>query len=141
MGIDDKIANALDMEILPDLGIENGFPTVQEENSVPAIPTEIDHLLEGDFDLVRNNILKAIEDGKTTLDEIMIFARQVQSDKAYAALAAFFDKYVSANKALLEIHKEKKNLTPAIKTGNVNVLILTTSELLHKLKQEQNDKG
>jgi hypothetical protein len=139
---DDKIADALGMAFIPEVEFVDDVPAIREEGEISTIlddviPTELDPILEGDFDLVRNNILEAIELGKLTLEEIRVFAKQIQSDKAYAALAAFFDKYLAANKALLEIHKDKRILTPKKSGGNTNVLILTTTELLHKLKEEK----
>lgn len=142
MKIDEKISDALDVAQTPEIMSDDNVPAISEETQVPAIPNEINELLEKDFDLARDNILEAIDAGKITLREITAWAAQAQNNFAYSALAAFFEKFIKANESLVNLHKTKKETAPEKKAqGNTNVLVVTTSELLRLLKLNQTNNG
>jgi hypothetical protein len=138
MKTNDKISNALNMSIEPEIVDADRFPTISEENQLPAIPEEIDVLFQGDFDKVRKNIEQAVELGKSTLEEMTHWASQAQNNFAYTALASFLASYVKTNEALLNIHKVKRDIAPTVARGNTNVLIVTTADLLRLMKQANN---
>lgn len=138
MNTDEKISNALDMAIEPEI-VDDRIPAIPEEGATPAVPDEINKVFDGDFKTVRTNIERAIELGKFTLEEMTTWASQAQNNFAYTALASFLASYVKANESLLNIHKIKKDVAPNVAKGNTNVLIVTTAEILRIMKQAKPD--
>lgn len=101
-----------------------------------------------DTEEIRKNLQELIDEGMTAVKELASVASQSQDTKAYDALSKMLASVVNSNKELLHLHKTKKviKIIPEAEkkndktdeTGQPNVLVLTTSELLDQMLGNSN---
>lgn len=90
--------------------------------------------IAADFDYARDNLYDIIEQSKAAMAEMFEVARQSQHPKVYESMTTMLKITADTNKALLELHKAKKELSPAASGDQApttinNNLFLTTEEL------------
>lgn len=130
--IDDKtIEGALDMVPLP----------VVQEAQLPAVPnTQVDE----DYEIARQNLLSIANASTSAVNELSDIAQQSQSYKAYDALASLVKSASEANRHVLGLAQQKKEIkgersNPQANTVNNNLFVGSTAELLKFLKQNKVD--
>ena len=89
-----------------------------------------------DYDYARSNIRSIIEDGQQALGDMIDFASQTQHPRAYEVVAGMIEKLVHANKELLALSKQIKDIegrSPGASNGgdtiNNNLFVGSTAEL------------
>ena len=129
--VEEKLEDALNInndiieaqEVLP--------PTVVEDNGDK----------NEDFSKARENIAKLIEKGEGAVDGILQLARESEQPRAYEVASTLIKTMVEANKELLDVHKQKKDLEkedykgPAKAVQNNTVFVGSTKELQQQLLQ------
>ena len=96
---------------------------------------------EEDFTKARENIAKLIEKGESAVDGILQLAKESEHPRAYEVASTLIKTMVEANKELLDVHKQKKDLEkeeykgPAKAIQNNTVFVGSTKELQQQLLQ------
>lgn len=116
------------------------------QTPVPEVlpPTrEDDTDLVDDFTVARRNIRELLRQGDTALEGILDLARSGEHPRSYEVAGQIIKTLVDANKDLLSIHKQVKDLKGGEKTegsGPTNVtnavFVGTTAELLELAKKK-----
>lgn len=120
----DSIAQALDMEPL---------------DVVPLKSTT--SKIEDDYNFARCNIVNVIEKGQEALDGIMDVAMRSQHPRSYEVAATLMKTISDANKDLLELAKQKKNIEGVDSPQNVtNNLFVGSTADLQKLIKKTNEQ-
>jgi hypothetical protein len=95
-----------------------------------------------DYQFARCNIVNVIQKGQEALDGIMDVATRSQHPRSYEVAATLIKTISDANKDLLELAKQKKNIDGVVDTPkNVtnNLFVGSTAEL-QKLIKQSNEK-
>lgn len=96
---------------------------------------------EEDFVKARENIAKLIEKGESAVDGILQVAKESDSPRAYEVASTLIKTMVEANKELLDVYKQKKDLEkeeyqgPSKAVQNNTVFVGSTKELQQQLLQ------
>jgi hypothetical protein len=94
-----------------------------------------------DFTKARENIASLIEKGESAVDGILQLAKESEHPRAYEVASTLIKTMVEANKELLDIHKQKKDLEkedykgPTKAVQNNTVFVGSTKELQQQLLQ------
>jgi hypothetical protein len=127
----DKISKTLGIAAMPSLRI------------VQADAPEIPEHQEKDFEYARGNMINIIEKGNEALDGLLDIAGQSQQPRAYEVVTDLIKVMADANKSLLDLSKQKKELnrmdgvTDNPKTINNNLFVGSTAELQKFLKSQK----
>jgi len=122
-----------------------------EVPEVPAAPPKQEVLpavidddnIESDYLTARTNIKSLIQKGDTAIEGILRVAEQSDHPRAYEVAATFIKTLADLNKDLLELQKQKKELTGAVQTTNNQtnidkaVFIGSTAELIKMIKNKE----
>jgi hypothetical protein len=101
-----------------------------------------------DFETARMNIQAVIENAKDAINELAEVATASQAPRAYEVLAKLIDTTVNANKSLLDMQKQIRELNniessmnkDTNKTINNNLFVGSTAEM-QKILKEIKDNG
>ena len=118
----DIIADTLDMKPLEVLPPVTTTPTTDVEN---------------DYHFARCNITNIIQKGQEALDGILEVAERSQHPRGYEVAATLIKTLSDANKDLLELAKQKKNIEKEELPQNVtnNLFVGSTAELQKLIKK------
>ncbi len=122
----------------------------KEEQALTPIQTELQELktlAKGDFKLTRENVLKLIEDGMTTLDEVKDFASQTNDMRWYRIYTELMRSVSENNRALIDMTASYKNIVIGKESDaspeeieqvtNNNTLIIGSTVELQKMLEEK----
>ena len=126
------------LEEILNLPASNGISDSKEVSTLE----ETDDKQEQDFELGRQNLHEVIEQGKHALDELCSIANASQHPRAYEVVATLIKTLSDANSSLMNLHKQKKDITKAEKPNHVtnSLFIGSTDELLKIVKPRDNVK-
>lgn len=118
------------------------IPSTEVATIDPHPNAEILTNLEVDFEDARENLRELSDLTQEAVREMARLAGQLQEPRAYDALSKILATAVTANKAMVELHKNKiegkDGAQPAATVTN-NTLIMTTDELQKKLENAFRD--
>jgi len=129
--------------IASSLGIVVDGEIVNEEcrDATPTKKTEeIDKVARDDIEFARSNLRNLIDIGNDAAAEVSRLADQSQNPRAYEILGTFLKQMVEANRDLVELHKQKKDIIREkrddIDKGvvNNNLFVGSTSQLLEMIE-------
>jgi hypothetical protein len=107
----------------------------------PPVPiqTTDPNQIQDDYEYARGNIIATIEKGREALDGILDVAGMGQHPRAFEVAANLVKTMVDANKDLMNLAKQKKELDKidgkgGAQTVNNNLFVGSTAELLKALK-------
>ena len=139
---DNKISNALG--VWQDVEID-AEPVKQLPATIDPKPEDDEAVL--DSKAARENIYDLIRIGQGALDELAQIADQSQHPRAYEVLATLTKTLLDANKDLMNIHTQRKELKSkgngreavrTDKTVNNNLFVGSTNELQKMIKDMSN---
>lgn len=130
--INEKIIEALD------LVAEEPMKVVEGEivETTPPFVGNLEADIETDYSLVRDNLKSLIKQGQEAIDGILNIASEGEQPRAYEVVSQLLKNVVEANKELLDIHKQIKEIDGSDKPRNVtthNSLYLGSTKELQKL--------
>jgi len=104
-----------------------------------------DDATDEDFEYARTNLMSMIEKGNLAIDGILQLARESESPRTYEVAAGLIKTMTEANKDLLNLRKQKKELQKddapkQNNTTNNNLFVGSTSELAKMLKQKRDEQ-
>lgn len=122
------------------LEISNNVTVVN--NPVERIQVESnDEDLETDYKYARENYYNIIERGHDAIHELMQEARDSGNARMYEVLGQLIKTVGEQNQNLVNIHKQKKDITQEVKKGPNNVtnalFVGSTAELQKMLKEKK----
>ena len=123
---DDKIAQALDLDPIADF-----LPAEKKSVEVVHKDEKMENV-ENDYKYARENLYNVIERGTDALNGIVDLAQQSQHPRSFEVVADLIRTLSSANKDLLAIQKQVKELQPeADKPKNVtnNLFVGSTKDI------------
>lgn len=125
---------------------------VDEESSTEVIETARSNLAvlagdsetDADFEYARENLMKMIEKGNIAIDGILQLAKESESPRTYEVAAGLIKTMTEANKDLLGLRKQKKELQKddapkQTNTTNNNLFVGSTSDLAKMLKSKRGE--
>ncbi len=127
----------------------NQVITIDQPSEVEPSTEAVDVIQAADdFQTIRLNLKKVLDQGAKALEEMVEIAKQSQHPKAYDSLGTLIGHVVAANDKLLDAHLKKKRLLENIDqnksnpegggtstTVNHNVFVGSTADLLKLVKQ------
>lgn len=138
--IDDKIGKVLDVEVEE----KNSITTVSKAEVAPYNSDDND-TFDRDFEYTRENIMRVIETGQHSLEELFELARQSQNARAFEVLSGLIKNISDANKDLMELHRKRKEIDPNKEqnpqTLNQNLFVGSTAELMQMIKDAGKDES
>lgn len=96
--------------------------------------------LDKDYTTVRENLKDIVKRGSEAIDGIMLVASETQSPRAYEVVATLIKSVADANKELLSLHKQIKEIKKTEVNNNTtnvtnnSLFVGSTSELQKLLK-------
>ena len=113
----------------------------QDSNPIVELPVTLDvPNTSADFETARKNIHSIIQKGSGALDDIIILARASDSARAYEVVSQMIKTLVDANKDLIHLHKQLKEVE-GNKGGDTNIqnnLFVGNTAELQKLINNRN---
>ena len=111
-------------------------------NDIAVVPNKQPNNTDEDYEYARGNIIATIEKGREALDGILDVAGMGQHPRAFEVAANLVKTMVEANKDLMALAKQKKELDKIDNKGNPqtvnnNLFVGSTAELLKVIKQNQ----
>jgi hypothetical protein len=112
---------------------------VEDEPQLPAV-TQVQTELQEDFDIARTNLNEAVELAQQAYKDLSSLTKQMQSPRAYDALSKLLGSIVAANKAVVEIHKNRQDVDDVPIPQNItnNTLVMTTAEMQEYINEARN---
>jgi hypothetical protein len=83
---------------------------VEENNPLVVGGVSHDQKLEKDFQYVRTNLYSIIEQGSDALEELIHFAKQSQSPRAFEVIAKLMDSIANSNEKIIDNYQKIKNI-------------------------------
>jgi dTDP-D-glucose 4,6-dehydratase len=123
------------------LNINSEIIEAEQEILAPSIIPSSNMDADNDFIKAKSNIASLIEKGEAAVDGILQLAKESEQPRAYEVASTLIKTMVDANKELLDIHKQKKELDkeeyagPAKAVQNNTVFVGSTKELQQQLLQ------
>ncbi len=109
------------------------------EGTIEQVQDEVDQ----DFQEARENLKEIAEISKGALGDLAYIAKDSEQPRSYDALSKLISAAVIANKAVVEIHKNRKEGRDEEGEGGQttinNNLYMTTAEFAQRLEQLEND--
>ena len=140
LGINDELVKA-EEEIHEIIEVENIDTNVIEYDASADKKDE-------DFNTARDNIARLIQRGEEAVDGILRLASESEQPRAYEVASTLIKNMVEANKDLLDLHKQKKELEkeeyagPKTQVQNNTMFVGSTKELQkHLLEMAKKEKG
>lgn len=119
------------------LNINSEIIEAEQEVFAPVVIS--DSGADEDFSKAKDNIAKLIEKGEEAVNGILQLAKESEQPRAYEVASTLIKTMVEANKELLDVHKQKKELDkeeysgPAKAVQNNTVFVGSTKELQQQL--------
>lgn len=102
-----------------------------------------DDIVGDDLNYTRQNLYNVIERGNDAMEELLQVARETEHPRAYEVFGQLLDKITSANKELMSLHKQVKDINnnEIKQTNNVtNALFVGSTAELQKMLKGLNEK-
>ena len=115
---------------------------IVEPQTLPekVIPSDTD-VSNTDFQYTRENLYNIIERGQDAMEGLLQVAQETEHPRAYEVVGQLMDKLTNANKELINLHKQVKDVNGERQPTNVtNALFVgSTAELQKLLKSKQKE--
>ena len=123
-------------------------PLSEAKPVLKDIEVEKQDNVDDDFEYARGNLISVIEKGQEALNGILDVAGMSQHPRSYEVVSGLIKTLTDANKDLLQLSKQHKDLKEADKksgpqTVNNNLFVGSTAELqkmLKGVKEEDNNE-
>lgn len=110
------------------LGSALGLPVMQSGNTVKGLVAKShDDSAKNDFEMARANIHEVIQNGLDAMGKLSQIADQSQHPRSFEVLAKLMDTLLQANKDLLELQKNIRQISAADTPTNENAQSVTNN--------------
>jgi len=118
------------MEEIFDIEPFNGNPNIDSDKRVTIIPpkqidvsADLAQDLNDAYEQSRDNLQDIIDQGKEAMEEILQIAKEGQHPRAFEVYGSLLKNVVDANKELLAIQKQMRDMDSNAKKGGGNTTI------------------
>ena len=135
------------MEQIFDLEPFNGNPNIDSDKKVTVLPPEntpAEPDLKSDlvdaYEQSKDNLQELIDNGKEAMEELLAIAKEGQHPRAYEVYGTLLKNMVDANKELLSIQKQMREMDNKQKSGDTKIdkaIFVGTAAELNKLLKEK----
>jgi len=127
-------------DVAPFVESPKDLPVVQK-TLPPVSGPDLTQDLNDAYEQTRDNLQDIIDQGKEAMEEILQIAKEGQHPRAFEVYGSLLKNVVDANKELLAVQKQMRNMDPNEKKGGVTnidkaVFVGTPAELNKLLKGE-----
>jgi len=126
------------IELPPEVPKESKTEIVQHKS---ALPVNIEDDLTDDYQQSRENLQSIIDQGKEAMEDILRIARESEHPRAFEVYGTLLKNMVDANKELLSIQKQMRDMNGKKEVNNTNIdkaiFVGSTSELSKLLKGKE----
>jgi len=126
------------IESPPEVPKESKTEIVQHK---PSLPVNIEDDLTDDYQQSRENLQDIIDQGKEAMEDILRIARESEHPRAFEVYGTLLKNMVDANKELLSIQKQMRDMNGKKEVNNTNIdkaiFVGSTSELSKLLKGKE----
>jgi len=121
-------------------------PVKETKNSQPVVTThynkpDVEQDLTDAYQQSKENLQEIIDSGKDAMEEILQIAKAGQHPRAFEVYGGILKNLVDANKELLGIQKQMRDMDKKKETNNTNIdkaiFVGSTSELSKFLKGKE----
>jgi hypothetical protein len=135
----DKLSDVLDTEYE-----EQTYEVIEATAKQDLAVMASEDATDADFEYARDNLKGMIEKGNIAIDGILALAKESESPRTYEVAAQLIKTMTEANKDLLNLRKQKKDLQKEDapkqnNTTNNNLFVGSTSELAKMLKAKKGE--
>lgn len=135
----DKLSDVLDTEYE-----EQTYEVIEATAKQDLAIMASEDATDADFEYARDNLKGMIEKGNIAIDGILALAKESESPRTYEVAAQLIKTMTEANKDLLNLRKQKKDLQKEDapkqnNTTNNNLFVGSTSELAKMLKAKKGE--
>jgi hypothetical protein len=128
--------------------IGNALGLTPTQNQVQNIVKQAhDDSAKNDFEMARSNVHEVIQNGVFAMEKLSQIADQSQHPRAFEVLAKLMDTMLQANKDLLELQKNIRQITTADEPTNEqakqvtnNLFVGSTADLQKAIENMKNGK-
>ena len=136
MSLEKNLSEILNIEVEPKA----------KKEIVTYVPDETDNDIEHDFKQSRLNIKEAIRKGNDALDGVLDLAASADAPRPYEVAATLVKTLVEANKDLMNLHQQKKDLLEEdLKNRGIGpqidkavIFVGTSAEIQKKIRESNN---
>tara|TARA_Y100001938_G_C8075646_1_gene425888 strand:- start:844 stop:1329 length:486 start_codon:yes stop_codon:yes gene_type:complete len=129
--VEERISEALNIEhdLKPESNIVEG--EIIDTEIVPVEPKKNikDFHLERDYDDVRGNLKDIVEKGTVAIDGILAVASEGDSPRAYEVVSQLIKSVSEANKDLISLHKQIKDIKKDDSSSNQKAGSITNNSI------------
>jgi len=127
-----------DIESSPEVPKESKTEIVPQKS---LLPVNIEDDLTDDYQQSRENLQSIIDQGKEAMEDILRIARESEHPRAFEVYGTLLKNMVDANKELLSIQKQMRDMNGKKEVNNTNIdkaiFVGSTSELSKLLKGKE----
>ena len=143
LSMEQKDKNSIDDALNIDYVEAESFEVVEQAATSLQVLSD-DNSTEEDFQYARENLKSMIEKGNIAIDGILALAKESESPRTYEVAAQLIKTMTEANKDLLSLRKQKRELQKeepkaVNNTTNNNLFVGSTSELAKMLKAKRGE--
>ena len=124
------------------LGKALGLPQIQQDPIKNIVAKAHDDSAKNDFEMARSNIHEVIQNGVFAMEKLSQIADSSQHPRAFEVLAKLMDTMLQANKDLLELQKQIREIDAAdaptndqAKTVTNNLFVGSTADLQKAIEE------
>ena len=137
------------MEQIFDVEPFNGNPNIDQDKRVtvfPPVNTPIEPDLKSDlvdaYEQSKDNLQELIDNGKEAMEELLAIAKEGQHPRAYEVYGTLLKNMVDANKELLSIQKQMRDMDGKKNEGGTKIdkaaiFVGSTAELSKLIKGKE----
>lgn len=119
------------------------IPKNIQEITVKKVSEDKTNDLDRDYDTVRSNLQDIISRGSEAIEGILMVANESQNPRAYEVVSQLIKSVSEANKELISLHKEmkeiKKDVVRGPSTVNNSIFVGSTKELQQLIKSKKKE--
>lgn len=94
----------------PDSKLDEVFEIVPQNTLPDRVKPEEDQSVDTDFNYSRENLYNIIERGTDAMEGLLQVAQETEHPRAYEVVGQLMDKLTNANKELINMHKQVKDV-------------------------------
>lgn len=125
-------------DVMPIEEKKGNLPAVVKKEGAPDLETD----LTDAYQQTKDNLQDLIDQGKEAMDEILEIAKQGQHPRAFEVYGTLLKNVVDANKELLAIQKQMREMDGKKKDSSTNIdkaIFVGSTQELNKLLKGKSD--
>lgn len=122
---------------------KKNYAVAEVSSSKAIVPANVDEDLNDAYQQSKENLQDIIDQGKEAMEEILEIAKQSQHPRAFEVFGGILKNVVDANKELLTIQKQMREMDGKKETNNTTIdkaIFVGSTAELNKLLKGNNER-